>query len=93
MLNRGNGQRSMTLWNCSEKEQNVIDRVQRTYREKYNSLAMFDSKREASGLLHEYVDEQVVQKLKREQHRKIQSEHTHPKSEKNELTLNVKQLG
>ena len=69
----------------SEKEQNVIDRVQRTYREKYNSLAMFDSKREASGLLHEYVDEQVVQKLKREQHRKIQSEHTHPKSEKKRI--------
>ena len=32
-----------------------------------------------------HPSEQVVQKLKREQHRKIQSEHTHPKSEKKRI--------
>ena len=51
---------------------------------------MLDSKRKASGLLHEYADEQAVQKLKRAQQQKIQSEHTPPQSKKNESTLNVK---
>lgn len=58
-----------------EKEQNVINRVQRTYGDKYNPLAMFDSKREVSGLLHEYADEQAVRDLKRKQH-KYQKEHS-----------------
>ena len=54
-----------------EKEQNVINRVQRAYGDKYNPLTMFDSKREASMLLREYADEQAVQKMKREQQQKI----------------------
>ena len=54
-----------------EKEQNVINRVQRAYGDKYNPLTMFDSKREASRLLREYADEQAVQKMKREQQQKI----------------------
>ena len=58
-----------------EKEQNVINRVQRAYGDKYNLLAMFDSKREVSGLLHEYADEQAVRDLKRKQH-KYQKEHS-----------------
>ena len=58
-----------------EKEQNVINRVQRAYGDKYNPLAMFDSKREVSGLLHEYADEQAVRDLKRKQH-KYQKEHS-----------------
>ena len=58
-----------------EKEQNVINRVQSAYGDKYNPLAMFDSKREVSGLLHEYADEQAVRDLKRKQH-KYQKEHS-----------------
>lgn len=58
-----------------EKEQNVINRVQRAYGDKYNPLTMFDSKREVSGLLHEYADEQAVRDLKRKQH-KYQKEHS-----------------
>ena len=54
-----------------------------------HALAMLDSKREASGLLHEHADEQAVQKLKRAQQRKIQSERT-PNQRKNKSTLNVK---
>lgn len=54
-----------------EKEQNVINRVQRAYGDKYNPLTMFDSEREASRLLREYADEQAVQKMKREQQQKI----------------------
>ena len=53
-----------------EKEQNVINRVQRAYGDKYNPLTMFDSKREASMLLREYADEQAVQNMKREQQQK-----------------------
>lgn len=56
----------------TEKEQNVIDRVQRAYGEKYNSLAMFDSKRETSTLLHEYAEERKIQEEKRTQQFKIQ---------------------
>ena len=54
-----------------EKEQNVINRVQRAYGDMYNPLTMFDSEREASRLLREYADEQAVQKMKREQQQKI----------------------
>ena len=54
-----------------EKEQNVINRVQRAYGDKYNPLTIFDSEREASRLLREYADEQAVQKMKREQQQKI----------------------
>ena len=57
-----------------EKELNAIEQLQRAYEDKYRPLAMLDSKREASGLLHEQADEQTVQKLKRAQQRKIQSE-------------------
>ena len=58
--------------------------------DKYRPLAMLDSKRKASRLLHEYADEQAVQKLKRAQQQKIQSEHTPPNQRKNKSTLNVK---
>ena len=73
-----------------EKELNAVEQLQRAYGDKYRPLAMLDSKRKASGLLHEYADEQTVQKLKRAQQQKIQSEHTPPNQRKNESTLNVK---
>ena len=73
-----------------EKELNAVEQLQRAYGDKYRPLAMLDSKRKASGLLHEYADEQAVQKLKRAQQQKIQSEHTPPNQRKNEPTLNVK---
>ena len=57
-----------------EKELNAIEQLQRAYGDKYRPLALLDSKRKASGLLHEQADEQTVQKLKRAQQRKIQSE-------------------
>ena len=47
-----------------EKELNAVEQLQRAYGDKYRPLAMLDSKRKASGLLHEYADEQAVQKLK-----------------------------
>ena len=65
-----------------EKELNAVEQLQRAYGDKYRPLAMLDSKRKASGLLHEYADEQAVQKLKRAQQQKIQSEHTPPIKEK-----------
>lgn len=55
------------------------------YGDKYRPLAMLDSKRKASGLLHEYADEQAVQKLKRAQQQKIQSEHTPSQSKKKRI--------
>lgn len=72
-----------------EKELNAVEQLQRAYGDKYRPLAMLDSKRKASGLLHEYADEQAVQKLKRAQQRKIQSERT-PNQRKSKSTLNVK---
>ena len=68
-----------------EKELNAVEQLQRAYGDKYRPLAMLDSKRKASGLLHEYADEQAVQKLKRAQQQKIQSEHTPPKSKKKRI--------
>lgn len=65
-----------------EKELNAVEQLQRAYGDKYRPLAMLDSKRKASGLLHEYADEQAVQKLKRAQQQKIQSEHTPPNQRK-----------
>ena len=50
---------------CPEKERSAAERVQKAYGDKYSPLAMFDSKREASSLLHEYADEQLMQNLKR----------------------------
>ena len=68
-----------------EKELNAVEQLQRAYGDKYRPLAMLDSKRKASGLLHEYADEQAVQKLKRAQQQKIQSEHTPPQSKKKRI--------
>ena len=68
-----------------EKELNAVEQLQRAYGDKYRPLAMLDSKRKASGLLHEYADEQAVQKLKQAQQQKIQSEHTPPKSKKKRI--------
>ena len=68
-----------------EKELNAVEQLQRAYGDKYRPLAMLDSKRKASGLLHEYADEQTVQKLKRAQQQKIQSEHTPPQSKKKRI--------
>ena len=68
-----------------EKELNAVEQLQRAYGDKYRPLAMLDSKRKGSGLLHEYADEQAVQKLKRAQQQKIQSEHTPPQSKKKRI--------
>ena len=68
-----------------EKELNAVEQLLRAYGDKYRPLAMLDSKRKASGLLHEYADEQAVQKLKRAQQQKIQSEHTPPQSKKKRI--------
>ena len=39
-----------------EKELNAVEQIQRAYGDKYRPLAMLDSKRKASGLLHEYAE-------------------------------------
>jgi hypothetical protein len=57
-----------------DKEQSVVRRVQSAYGDKYSPLIMYDSKREVSKLLNEYAEDRAMQKLKREQQRKIQRE-------------------
>lgn len=57
-----------------DKEQSAVRRVQSAYGDKYSPLMMYDSKREVSKRLNEYAEDRAMQKLKREQQRKIQRE-------------------
>lgn len=82
MVFRRHGTANILAVFASGSEVNAVEQLQRAYGDKYRPLAMLDSKRKASGLLHEYADEQAVQKLKRAQQQKIQSEHTPPIKEK-----------
>ena len=43
-----------------EKERSAVTRVQDTYGEKYDSLMMFDSKRDVANLLHEEAETRSV---------------------------------
>ncbi len=49
-----------------EKERSAVTRVQNTYGEKYDSLIMFDSKRDVANLLHEEAETRSVRERLRQ---------------------------
>ena len=49
-----------------EKERSAVDRVKAAYGEKYDSLMMFDSKRDVSRHLDEYAESQEIRQIQRE---------------------------
>ena len=54
-----------------EKERSAVTRVQDTYGEKYDSLMMFDSKRDVANLLHEEAETRSVrERLRQKQQQK-----------------------
>ncbi len=56
-----------------EKERSAVTRVQDAYGERYDSLMMFDSKRDAANLLHEEVETRSVREsLRQKQQTKTQ---------------------
>ena len=56
-----------------EKERSAVTRVQDTYGEKYDSLMMFDSKRDVANLLHEEAETRSVrERLRKKQQTKTQ---------------------
>ncbi len=56
-----------------EKERSAVTRVQDTYGEKYDSLMMFDSKRDVANLLHEEAEARSVrERLRQKQQTKTQ---------------------
>ena len=56
-----------------EKERSAVTRVQDTYGEKYDSLMMFDSKRDVANLLHEEAETRFVrERLRKKQQTKTQ---------------------
>ena len=56
-----------------EKERSAVTRVQDTYGERYDSLMMFDSKRDVANLLHEEAETRSVrERLRQKQQTKTQ---------------------
>ena len=56
-----------------EKERSAVTRVQDAYGEKYDSLMMFDSKRDVANLLHEEAETgSVRERLRQKQQTKTQ---------------------
>ena len=56
-----------------EKERSAVTRVQDAYGEKYDSLMMFDSKRDVANLLHEEAEAHSVrERLRQKQQTKTQ---------------------
>lgn len=53
-----------------DKEQNAVRRLQDAYGDKYNAVAMLDSKRAVSLKLDEYAEDRTIQQTKREHLRK-----------------------
>ena len=51
-----------------EKERSAVTRVQNAYGEKYDSLMMFDSKRDVANLLHEEAEVRSVRERLRQKH-------------------------
>ena len=70
----------MHRWACllytsirGEKERSAVTRVQDAYGEKYDSLMMFDSKRDVENLLHEEAEAHSVrERLRQKQQTKTQ---------------------
>ena len=56
-----------------EKERSAVTRVQDAYGERYDSLMMFDSKRDVANLLHEEAETRSVrERLRQKQQTKTQ---------------------
>lgn len=64
-----------------EKERSAVTRVQDAYGEKYDSLMMFDSKRDVANLLHEEAEVRSVREfLRHEQQQQAQQKQNKKKS-------------
>ena len=64
-----------------EKERSAVTRVQDTYGERYDSLMMFDSKRDVANLLHEEAEARSVwERLWKKQQQQAQQKQTKKKS-------------
>jgi len=59
-----------------------LRRAQDACGEKYSPLMMYDCKREAGRLLHEYAEDREMQEMKLEQQRKIQKQQPKRQKEK-----------
>ena len=58
-----------------EKEQDVVHKLQERYADKFSHTTMVDCKREVSLILDEYTEGQQIQRMKREQQRRLRQEH------------------
>lgn len=69
-----------------DKEQKAVRQLQDRYADKYSHMTMVDGKRKLSLILDEYAEGQEIQQMKREQQRRLQSEHrqTQPKKKQDD---------
>lgn len=58
-----------------DKEQEAVRKLQDRYADKYSHTTMVDGRREVSLMLDEYAEGQEIQRMKREQQRRLQLEH------------------
>ena len=64
-----------------EKERSAVDNVKSAYGEKYDSMLMYDSKRDVSNLLHEEAELRSVREfMRRKQQQQAQQKQTKKKS-------------
>lgn len=64
-----------------EKERSAVDKVKSAYGEKYDSMLMYDSKRDVSNLLHEEAELRSVREfMRRKQQQQAQQKQTKKKS-------------
>ena len=67
----------------SDKEQSAIRRVQNTYGKAYNSMTMFDSKRETANLLGEEAESRSIRERLRQKEQQARQERQQQKKNKN----------
>lgn len=67
----------------SDKEQSAIRRVQNTYGKAYNSMTMFDAKRETANLLGEEAESRSIRDRVRQKEQQTRQERQQPKKKKN----------
>ena len=60
-----------------EKTTDAVQRIQSAYREKFNLLVMFDSKRDVAELLHEDAEERVYQREREQKKQQVRREKNH----------------
>ena len=64
-----------------KKERSAVDKVKSAYGEKYDSMLMYDSKRDVSNLLHEEAELRSVREfMRRKQQQQAQQKQTKKKS-------------